>query len=338
MKSTRRSFLRGSGLAAAALAFPARRARSDAGEPITVVLPLGFSITFFDAMNAHSGGHYAREGLAAKVIGANTGVQMAQLLVSGQAQFGRGSPPDQIRAVAAGQAAPISIATIGQGCAFRVFSHKERPVLEPKDFKGKTVGLNTAASPTEIYLDVMLAQAGLARSDVQRQVSGGTPGAFEILKQGRVDCFLSTQAVEVALKRRGEPVLTWNPGRYLPLPGQTYLAMADTLQAKPDLAVRFLKAIRSSAEEIMRGPIAPLLARAGTDFEIPGNSDLDMQVAILRAIVTETWLSEGKENFLRNLPRLWNTGLAALNAAKIVDLKDASRLYTDTFVEAALKT
>ena len=63
---------------------PAARSRSDAGEPITVVLPLGFSITFFDAMNAHSGGHYAREGLAAKVIGANTGVQMAQLLVSGQ--------------------------------------------------------------------------------------------------------------------------------------------------------------------------------------------------------------------------------------------------------------
>jgi ABC-type nitrate/sulfonate/bicarbonate transport system substrate-binding protein len=325
-------------LAAAALTLPVRAARSESLQPIAVVLPLGFSITFFDAMNAHSGGHYARQGLQAKVIGANTGVQMAQLLVAGQAQFGRGSPPDQIRAVAAGQAAPISIATIGQGCAFRVFSHKDRPVLEPKDFKGKTVGLNTAASPTEVYLDVMLAQAGLARSDVQRQVSGGTPAAFEIMKQGRVDCFISTQAVEVALKRRGEPIIVWNPGRYLPLPGQTYLAMPDTLKATPDLAVRFLRAIHASAQEIIHGPTAPLLERAAKDFEIPGSADPEMQVAILKAIVEETWLSEGKENFLRNLPRLWDSGLAALRAAKIVDLKDARALYTDSFVDAALKT
>jgi NitT/TauT family transport system substrate-binding protein len=338
MLTTRRNFLGGAGLAAASLALPARAARSGTPDPIAVALPLGFSVTFFDSMNAHSGGHYAREGLEAKIIGANTGVQMTQLLVSGQAQFGRGAPPDQIRAVAAGQAAPISIATIGQGCAFRVFSHKDRPVLEPKDFKGKTVGLNTAASPTEIYLDVMLAQAGLARSDVERQVSGGTPAAFEILKQGRVDCFLSTQAVAVALKRRNEPVIIWDPGRYLPLPGQTYLAMADTLQSKPDVTVRFLKAIKASAEEIMRGPTAPLLERASKDFEIPGSADSEMQVAILKAIVEETWLAEGKANFLRNLPRLWDAGLAALRAAKIVDLEDAAPLYTNAFVDQVLKT
>lgn len=175
--ASRRTFLRNGAVAAgsAILGLPAIIGSSRAAEPVTVVTPLGFSIDFFDAMNAYSGGHYAKFGLDAKVIGANSGVQMAQLIVSGQGTFGRGAPPDQIRAVAAGQPTPISISTISQGCNFRVFSLAAKPVSEPKAFKGKTVGLITLASPTGIYLDVMLAKAGLKPDDVVRQPTGGTP-------------------------------------------------------------------------------------------------------------------------------------------------------------------
>jgi NitT/TauT family transport system substrate-binding protein len=335
--ATRRTLLQGMAAAGAALGLPQLISSSRAAEPVGVVLPLGFSIDFFDAMNAYSGGHYAREGLDVKVIGANTGVQMTQLVVSGQAMFGRGSPPDQIRAVAAKQAAPISVATICQGCNFRVFSLEAKPVLVPKDFKGKVVGLITGASPTGIYLDVMLAQAGLSGSDVERQVTGGTPGTIEFLKQGRVDCFLSTLSVEVALERAKEPVVVWSPEQYLPLPGQTYLAMPETIQGKPDLVLRFLRAIKASALEMMAGPLAPLLERAAKDFEIPGVADRAGNVAYLETAIKEMWLGEGRDNLLLNLPRRWDGGLAALRAAKIVDLTDASGLYTNIFIDQVMK-
>lgn len=337
--TTRRGFLRdAAAVAGAVIAAPAilpRRAR--AAESISVATPLGFSIDFFDTLNAYSGGHYAKFGLDAKVIGANTGVQMTQLVVSGQSTFGRGSPPDQIRAVAAKQKAPLAIATIAQGCNFRVFSLKSKPVREPADFKGKTVGLITMASPTGIYLDVMLAKAGLSPNDVRREPTGGTPGAIAILKQGRVDCFISTVAVEVALLRAHEPVEVMNPDPYLPLPGQCYYAMADTLKARPAVAVAFLKAIRSSVEEMLTKPLEPLIARAAKDFEIPGVNDMDMSVAMLKAMINETMLSEGKENILRNLPKLWNGGCAALADAHIVTIKDPSVLYTNKYVDEALK-
>ncbi|HXQ50158.1 MAG TPA: ABC transporter substrate-binding protein [Stellaceae bacterium] len=335
--TTRRKLLKGVAATGAALALPPFIATGRAAEQVGIVLPLGFSIDFFDAMNAYSGGHYAREGIDAKIIGANTGVQMTQLVVSGQAVFGRGSPPDQVRAVAAKQAAPLAIASICQGCNFRVFSPKAKPVLVPKDFKGKVVGLITAASPTGIYLDVMLAQAGLSGADVERQVTGGTPGAIEILKQGRVDCFISTLSVKVALERAKEPVEVWNPDKYLPLPGQNYLAMPETIQAKPDLVLRFLRAIKASALEMMAGPIAPLLERAAKDFDIPGVADRDGNVAYLETAITEMWLSEGRENLLLNLPRRWDAGLAALREAKLVDLTDSSVLYTNKFIEQVMK-
>ena len=157
--TSRRDVLRTGALAAgaAAIGMPAlvRRAYA-AADPMTVVLPLGFQIDFFDTMNAYPGGHFAKYGIDAKVIGANSGVQTLQLVVSGRATYARSAPADIIRAVAAKQPAPLGIGTIFQGCPFRVFSLKSKPVLEPKDFKGKTVGLITMASPTGILFDVML--------------------------------------------------------------------------------------------------------------------------------------------------------------------------------------
>jgi ABC-type nitrate/sulfonate/bicarbonate transport system substrate-binding protein len=336
---TRRTVLKGAAVTAGSLAaMPAIIRPSRAAEAMSVVTPLGFSIDFFDTMNAFSGGHYAKFGLDAKVIGANTGVQMTQLVVSGQGTIGRGAPPDIIRAVAAKQPAPISISTIAQGCNFRVFSLKSKPVSEPKDFAGKTVGLITLASPTGIYLDVMLAKAGLKPSDVERQPTGGTPGAVEILKKGRVDCFISTVAVEVALQRAHQEVAVFNPDKYLPLPGQCYYAMNDTIKNRPEVMVRFLKAIHASVEEMLSEPLEPLIRRATKDFDIPGANDIDMLVAMLKAAVNETMLAQGKENLMRNLPQLWAQGCDALRDAHIVEVKDPTVLYTNTFVDEALKT
>jgi NitT/TauT family transport system substrate-binding protein len=335
--TTRRMMLKAAAASVAFGGFPAIVRSSRAAEPMSVVTPLGFSIDFFDTLNAYSGGHYAKFGLDAKVIGANSGVQMMQLVVSGQGTFGRGAPPDQIRAVAAKQNAPVAIATVSQGCNFRVFSLKANPVLEPKDFNGKTVGLITMASPTGIYLDVMLQQAGLSANDVERQPTGGTPGAIEILKQGRVNCFISTVAVMVALQRAGEPVAVFDPDKYLPLPGQCYYAMPETLAARPAVAVNFLRAIKSSVDEMLTEPLAPLIRRAAKDFEIPGVNDIDLSVAILTTGTNELMLSAGKENLMRNVPGKWNDGCVALRAAHIVDVPDPNVLYTNRYVDEALK-
>ncbi|HXQ50157.1 MAG TPA: ABC transporter substrate-binding protein [Stellaceae bacterium] len=336
---TRRQILRSGAMAAgAALAgFRAMVTPARAADQVSVALPLGFQIDFFDSMNMASGGHFARFGLDGKVIGANSGVQTIQLVASGQAMFGRGAPPDIIRAVAAKQAAPIAIATILQGCPFRVFSPKAKPVIEPIDFKGKTVGLITLASPTGIYLDVMLHRAGLTPGDVERQPTGGTPGALEIMKQGRVDCFISTVAVETAARLAHEQVLVWDPSKYLPLPGQTYYAMPETLAAKPDIVIRFLKAAKSSIDEMLAGPLPALITRAAKDFDIPGVNDLDLTVTMLDTSIKELMLPAGLDKLLLNIPAQWIDGCKALADAHIVEIADPNVLFTNRFIDAALK-
>ena len=41
------------------------------------------------------------------------------------------------------------------------------------------------------------------------------------------------------------------------------------------------------------------------------------------------WLSEGKQNLLRNVPALWKSGRDSLAEAKLADIPDETKLYTN---------
>lgn len=335
--TTRRQFLASAALAGTAIAgLPAFVKPARAADSITFMMPISFAIDFIPSMNAYSDGHFAKHGIDAKLMAATTGAQAMQILFSGKADFAYGSALDEIRVVAAQGTGPISISTMNQASSFRVISLKSKPVLKPEDFKGKTVGLISNGSPTEIYLDMMLAKAGLKKSDAERQVAGSSPGAIQIAKQGRIDCFISTLSTVVALERAGEPIVYWSPDRYVPMPGQVFMAMPETVKAKPDLVIRFLRAIKASVDEIMTQPIEPIITRAAKDFDFGGRGDMGALIAFNKIQVSELWLGQGKENVLRNVPRLWEQGVEQLRAAGIANVKDPKILYTNAYIDKVL--
>jgi hypothetical protein len=49
------------------------------------------------------------------------------------------------------------------------------------------------------------------------------------------------------------------------------------------------------------------------------------------------WLSEGRENLMRNVPKLWASGVEALNGAGITALKAPESLYTNRYVDAVTR-
>jgi NitT/TauT family transport system substrate-binding protein len=177
----------------------------------------------------------------------------------------------------------------------------------------------------------------LSKPDAERQAVGGTAGAIEFVKQGRIDCFISSLSVVVALEQAGEKIVYWSTDRYAPMPGNIYMATPEVIAAKPDLVVRCLRSLKASVDELMTRPTGPLFERAAKDFDIPGLQKLDTQVAYLKRVVDEAWLSQGRENLLRNVPSLWASGVGALRSAGIVDIKDPTALYTNRFVDEALK-
>ena len=99
-----------------------------------------------------------------------------------------------------------------------------------------------------------------------------------------------------------------------------------------------MRAMKSSVEELLTKPLAPIYERAAKDFEIPGIRDIEAISAVQTIAMEKLWLSEGRENLLRNVPRLWESGVGALNAAGITSIPSAESVYTNRYVDAVTRS
>lgn len=328
----RRTVLAG-GAALGALGMPTIL-RAQAREPLTVMTPFGFISDFIEMMNAVSGGHFAAQGFDVKLLGGQGTAQALQQLIAGQVAFVRSAAIDQMRAVATANAPLVSFSTLYQGSTFHVVSLKDKPITRAEDFKGKTVGLVSVGGTTDTFLDLMLQKVGLKKDDVRREVTGNSPGALQVLRQGRVDCFMCAINVVVTLQRMNEPVEVWSTDRYAPMPSQCYLTTQSMVDTKPEVMQRVTRALKASVDEMMAKPPKEIFQRAAKDFDIPGIRDIDTLAAVADAARERLWLSEGRENLMRNVPKLWTAGAEAMRASGVADVKNVEALYTNRFIDA----
>ena len=119
--------------------------------------------------------------------------------------------------------------------------------------------------------------------------------------------------------------------------GQVYLTTKSIIDTSPDLVLRFCKAMKASVDELLSQPLAPIFERAARDFDIPGLTDMDKAVATQQATAKVLWLADGRENLLRNVPRRWVAGVATLRDEGVTGIPDPTALYTNQFIDAALK-
>jgi NitT/TauT family transport system substrate-binding protein len=334
-KVGRRRFLAGSMAGAAALALPAL-AHAQALMPMSVITPFGFLNDFSEMMNGHSGGHFKKAGLDSKVIGGTGSATTIAQLLSGQVQFLRAGSLDIFRVVATQKQPVVAIATVDQGSVFSMISHKDKPIRNGADMKGKTIGLFSVGGTSENLLDLMLVNAGINPKDVQRRAVGGSPGAFGLVEQGQIDAFIGSNFAVAALKQRNAPVLVWNTDMLAPMPGQVYATSQDVIQKNPELVVRFLRGLHASMQEIMATDYDKILTRMGKDFEIPGIKDR-ASLSAQNEDAMKLWTSQGKENILRNVPALWNKGAELINKAGLFKIENPAACYTNEFIDRALK-
>lgn len=332
---SRRDVLKAAG-ASAALPMLPRSAGAQVLEPIVVMTPFGFIGDFIDVMNAYSGGHFRRQGLDAKVLSGRGTAQATQQLAAGTVQYIRAASIDMMRAVGSPQALPlIGIATLYQASTFRVISPAEKPIRAVEELKGKTVGVVSVGGSTEILLDLMIRKAGLTAQDVPREVTGNSPGALQLARQGRVDCFIASTEVVAALERAHEKIESWSTDRYVPMPGQCYVTTREEATQQAERAVRFLRAMRASVTELLTQEPRPIFERAAKDFEIAGIRNIEALVGSIEE-ARGLWLAQGRDNLLRNVPALWDAGAMALNDAGLARLPAPHDLYTNTLIDRAL--
>jgi len=329
--ATRRRVLAG---ALAALAAPAVLCTARAADKVTLITPFGFDADFIDMMNAYSGGHFAREGLDAQVLGAPGTVQHIQQVIAGKADFGRFSGIDFIRVVATKDAPLRAVATMRQNSGFHVVSLKDKPVTSGADLKGKQVGILSYGGTTETMIELLMAKSGLAKDDAKLLVTGNSPGEVDLIRQGRIDCFICTYSVYFALKESGAPLEFLWVDQPVPAPGQVWHGTRATIEQRPELTLKVLRALKASIDEIMTKPLEPIFERAAKDFEIPGAKDIGLLARQEKQAIADNFVLDGrKDTLLRNLPERWQAGCDSLREVGFADVKDPAPLYTNAFVD-----
>ena len=239
----RRNFLAASTALAGSALLP--RAALAQAEKLRYLTPFGYLLNFFETMYADTGGFFAKNGLEVEISGGRGSAMAVQQVVAGNFLVSRTGGTDLIKA-AVKEPSVVAIAEIFQRDLFHVVSAEAKPVRTPKDFAGKTVGLNSRGGATENLLDMMLAQEGIAPDSVKRETTGDSPGAWEFLAQGRVDAFFVTQNQVLVLSQQKKPMLAWSTDKFAPAPAQVYITSRKALAERPEALARFLRGVHDT--------------------------------------------------------------------------------------------
>jgi ABC-type nitrate/sulfonate/bicarbonate transport system substrate-binding protein len=324
--------LTGAGVAAVAV----RDLWAQSRRAMTFVTPFSYILAFVDVLHAKGGGYFEREGLDVTIEQGRGSAMAVQQIVGGGALLSRTGVGDHVRASARPDGRDVvAIATISQGSPFYVVSHPARPVRSPEDMAGKTVGILSVGGATEIVLDVMLHARGVDRTRVARQTAPNTPAGLQLIEQGRLDAYIVSAGVPVALQAAGTAHVAWNTDDVAPIPGQCYIARRATVAQNGDMVVRFLRAVRLSLDAMLAdGDLTRTLANLG-GFEIAEMRNAALAPRILRNEM-RYWLMAGRENLLRSVPERWQRGYDLMAAAGFAAPGGrADALYTNEFVERA---
>ncbi len=333
---SRRSLLTGLTTGGAALLCGGIPVMAQSPTKLVFMEPFDLGLEYMHEMNAVVGGHFEKQGLDVTVTNARGTAVAIQQVVAGQASLTRVGALDLIKAAAAQDTPLISIATSLQEAIFSLISMKAAPIKTAADMKGKTIGVASMGGGQENTLNLLLASGGVPVSDVPRQAIGSSAGNIEILKQGRVAGFFATVENTLLLQRAGEPIDTWSASQAAPMPGGVIIATRAFAEKNPETMVKFVRALRESALEILSADTGMILDRMVKKFEISANADRAFRIEAIKAYNGLT-IAAGKENVMRNVPAVWDKAAELITKANVAKVADIKALYTNRFVDEASK-
>ncbi len=151
-----------------------------------------FSAAFMPAFVADQAGYAAEEGVAARLVFFQSGVQLMQSVISGDTHIGMGSAPELVTAVNAG-AKVRGVWGISNLMPYALIS---RPHIRTiGDLKGKKIAVSSRGSLSEFLASYALKNKGMDPSkDVTYIAMGGVPTRFAAILSGAVDASLISAA------------------------------------------------------------------------------------------------------------------------------------------------
>ena len=200
-------------------------------------------VTILPVWMAEAGGFYAKEGLKVEVINMEGGTRGLQVLLSGEIQGMHVGLAPALLANAQG----ADLRLITSTCNTIPITMFTKAGVTTANLKGKTFGISTFGSETDIATSIVLKQVGLTRQDVTVSQIGGSSQRFAALVAGRIDVApLIEPAITLANERGFNPVIDLAAAK-TPWIFDSVVVTNSYLRRNSDTLTRFVKAYVAGA-------------------------------------------------------------------------------------------
>jgi NitT/TauT family transport system substrate-binding protein len=267
------------------------------------VVPINAS--FVAELLADQNGYFKKEGLDVTFQATRGSAPAIQSVLAGSALITRAGAIETVAAVSTQDAPLMNVSMLEHKSPLWFVSTDEKPLEEPQDWEGTTMGLPSEGGTSEQTLDVMLKTQGVDLESVERQVVGLSPGTFELVKQGRIDGYTVGSVDGVIFEQQIPEATLVDPSEYV-TEGQCYLVSQRTMAEKEDQVIGYLTAIRRGVEEVLDdAPGFDKTIRALRKTQDLPELETDKLAKAVLKVHTDSWLLEGEENLMRTVPETW---------------------------------
>jgi NitT/TauT family transport system substrate-binding protein len=302
-------------------------------ERIVYLTPFGYLIGFVDTMYAQTGGFFANHGLDVDIQGGRGSAMAVQQISAGNVLISRTGGTDMIKA-AAKDPNIVAFAEIYQRDLFYVISSEQKPLTEPKEFAGKTIGIVSKGGATENILNMMLAKQGIPADSVDRETTGEGPAPFEFIAQGRIDAYIATSATVQQLQADKKPFLSWSVDKVAPSPGQVYITSKKALAEQPEPLTNFLLGVYDALGALTAAKdLKPIIRSMTEKYEIVERNKPDRGEGIL-ALTIDAYRGAYRDK-LASDPAGWASAYDLMVKAKIIEPMPKPSFYTDAIRKRA---
>jgi NitT/TauT family transport system substrate-binding protein len=287
----------------------------DGGGEVQVVniLPpqLGYSAEYI----AEIDGYFKKEGLTVKVNTARGSAPAIQAVLSGTALLSWVGWLESVIAIA-NRGAPIqAVSFTGRRSTLKLVSDKGNPMNTPQDLVGERIGIPSEGGTSETTLDLMIANEGIDPKEVQRQVTGFTPGTFELIKQKRIAGFIIGGSQEQQFRETQPSSVFLETAKYVQ-DGLCYITSQDGVKNNKAQIQAYMRALKGAMEQIVDdGPeFTDTLKKLRSKYDFPELKS-DTVAKYYLKYNTDNWMLDGREKLLKVDKEKWQATYDA--AAKV---------------------
>ena len=212
------------------------------------ILPpqLGYTAEYIADMD----GYFKKEGLNVKANTARGSAPAIQAVLSGTALLSWVGWLESVIDIANEHAPIQAIAFTGRRSTLAIVSDKSKPMTTPQALIGNRIGIPSEGGTSETTLDLMLASNNIPTNKVPRQVTGFTPGTFELIKKGRVAGFVIGASQEEQFRQAQPSSVFLQTNKYV-TDGLTYITSKKGLTENKETIQAYLRALKGAMNQVL---------------------------------------------------------------------------------------